>query len=89
MNGTPEHVVPTRDTHRRTVDPLLYPVPDVAEALGKISNRHVYKLMDTGELESITIGRRRMVVAESMRAYVDRLRQEQNARHHDAPATAA
>ena len=34
----------------------------------------VYKLIESGELETVNIGRRRLVVAESVDAYVARLR---------------
>lgn len=34
----------------------------------------VYKLIESGELETVNIGRRRLVVAESVAAFVARLR---------------
>ena len=46
---------------------LLYPIPDAAKALG-LGRSKIYELLADGQLESISIGRRRLVKAESIRA---------------------
>lgn len=51
-----------------------------ARILGGISEREVERRIAAGDLESVTIGRRRMVVAESLDAYVTRLRNEARSR---------
>lgn len=58
---------------------LLLPVVDAGAALG-IGRTKVYELMATGDLESVTIGRKRLVPADSIEAYVERLKASQGAR---------
>ncbi|WP_223212120.1 helix-turn-helix domain-containing protein [Thiolapillus brandeum] len=50
---------------------LLYSLEDAAEQLGGISTRTVRRLIDRGQLSTCKVGRRLMVVAESVRNYVD------------------
>jgi len=57
-------------------DRIVYPVTDAAVYLG-ISRTKLFALIASGELETITIGRRRLVPHESMVTFVERLRQEQ------------
>lgn len=52
---------------------LLTIVGGVTERLS-CGRSTVYKLIEAGELETVTIGRRRLVVAESVDAYIERLR---------------
>lgn len=40
---------------------LLYPVPEVAQLLGGITERQVWKYIESGELKSTKLGRRRLV----------------------------
>jgi excisionase family DNA binding protein len=55
------------------VDQLLVRiVPGVTDALG-ISRRAVYTLIDGGQLQRVKIGRRALVTADSLNAYVARL----------------
>jgi excisionase family DNA binding protein len=49
------------------MEQLLYPIPDAAKALG-LGRSKIYELLAEGQLESISIGRRRLVKAESIRA---------------------
>jgi excisionase family DNA binding protein len=56
--------------------PLLYTIPEAAHVL-RISRTKLYELLDTGEIESIHIGRSRKIPADSLRSYVSRLRTEQ------------
>ncbi len=44
---------------------LAYPIPESAHLLG-ISPRSVYRLIETGELRSVTLGRRRLVPAQEL-----------------------
>jgi hypothetical protein len=54
---------------------LLVPIPEAGERLGGIGNTTVYDLVNRGELVKVNIGRRGFITAESIGAYVDRLRQ--------------
>jgi hypothetical protein len=54
------------------VEKLLLPVPDAARLVG-IGRTSMYGLLGAGEIKSVCINRRRLVVAESLREYVDRL----------------
>lgn len=58
---------PSRD------EPLLYTIPEAATAL-RISRTKLYELLDSGEVESIYIGRSRKIPAEGLRIFVDKLR---------------
>ena len=55
------------------MEPLLIPVwPDAARQLG-IGRTRMFQLIGDGELDTVTIGRRRLVPLTSLRSYVDRL----------------
>lgn len=56
-----------------SMEPLALPVPEAAKALG-CGRSKLYELIAAGELESFSIGRRRVVVAASLRKLVKRLR---------------
>ena len=58
---------PTRD------EPLLYTIPEAATAL-RISRTKLYELLDSGDVESVYIGRSRKIPAEGLRIYIDNLR---------------
>jgi excisionase family DNA binding protein len=49
------------------MEPLLYSIPDAARALS-VGRSKLYQLIAEGALETVTIGRRRLVRTESMRA---------------------
>ena len=53
---------------------LLIPVADARYQLGGIGWTKYCQLCNEGELERVNIGRRSFVTAESLRAYVQRLR---------------
>lgn len=57
-------------THAAT----LVSVAEAQRTLGGICRSHVYELIAHGELEAVKLGRRRMVVAASIDAYIERLR---------------
>ena len=56
-------------------EPLLYTIPEAATAL-RISRTKLYELLDSGEVESVYIGRSRKIPAEALRIYVNRLRMQ-------------
>jgi excisionase family DNA binding protein len=49
------------------LDTLLCSIPDAAKALG-VGRSKLYELIGEGRLETVTIGRRRLVRADSIRA---------------------
>lgn len=50
------------------VEPVMYSVPEAAEQLG-VGTTKVKQLIAAGRLASVTIGRRRLVPAASVRAF--------------------
>lgn len=52
----------------------LLSIPATQKALGGIGERTVYQLIYDGEIEATKVGARRMVITESVDAYVQRLR---------------
>ena len=57
---------------------LLYSVEEAADLLG-IGRTFMFRLLATGEIESVKIGRRRMISRDALDGYVDRLQSEQAA----------
>ena len=64
-NGQPESTIRLRGA-------ALYSVADAARALG-IGRSKTYELIATGQLQTVTIGRRRLVPAFAIGDLVDRL----------------
>jgi excisionase family DNA binding protein len=60
-------------TNTSRLEPLLYTIPEAASAL-RISRTKIYELLDSGEIESVHIGRSRKIPADALRSYIDRLR---------------
>ncbi|MBE0532634.1 MAG: DNA-binding protein [Rhodospirillales bacterium] len=54
-------------------DRILAPIPTAARALG-IGRTRMYQIIDAGNVESVKLGKRHLVVVESLHAYADRLR---------------
>lgn len=54
-------------------DKLLYSIPDAAEQLS-LSARVLERLIADGEVDTIKIGRRRLVPAEALTTYVARIK---------------
>ena len=54
----------------------LKDVPEAAERL-RCGRTHVFHLIKTGELRSVRIGRKRLIPASEIDAYVDRLLAQQ------------
>ena len=53
------------------MEPLLVSIPDAAKALG-LGRSKTYELIDDGALETVHIGRRRLVRVESVRALAEK-----------------
>jgi hypothetical protein len=54
--------------------PLLMPYPEARKALGGIGNTKLWELIEARQLERVRIGTRAFVTAESVAAYVERLK---------------
>lgn len=52
---------------------LLYSIADAAELLS-LGKRKVEDLVREGDVETVTIGRRRLIPAEALTDYVERLK---------------
>lgn len=52
---------------------LLYAIPEAADQLS-VSARVLERLIADGEVETIKIGRRRLVPAEALADYIERLK---------------
>ena len=63
--------MPPTNPNRR--EPSLYTIPEAATAL-RISRTKLYELLDSGDVESVYIGRSRKIPAEALRIYIDNLR---------------
>lgn len=58
------------------MQPVLLPVyPDTGKALGGIGRTKTFELIKSGELRTVTIGRRRFVPVTAIEEYVARLEQ--------------
>ena len=57
--------------HTEISDRITMPVPDFLRASG-IGRTTLYEMLATGELASITIGRRRLIVVDSYRQLIER-----------------
>jgi len=53
------------------MDPILISIPDAGRALG-IGRSKIYELLNSGDLETVTIGRRRLVRVESVKALAEK-----------------
>lgn len=54
----------------RHVEPIAVRIVDAAQMLG-LGRSSVYKLIDTGEITTVKVGRARLVVVASLRAFID------------------
>ena len=53
---------------------LAYPLPEVAAKLGGISVRSVQRLIASGALKAVRVGRRVLVPADALRAFLKNIR---------------
>ena len=60
------------------VPKALFSVPDFMAATS-VGRTKVYELIGSGELETVTIGRRRLIPAQSLEDWVNRLRDKNRA----------
>ncbi|WP_432051117.1 helix-turn-helix domain-containing protein [Verrucosispora sp. NA02020] len=58
-------------------DPLLLTVEESAKK-ARISRATMFKLLKSGEVESVKIGRSRRIPADALTAYISRLRNQQS-----------
>ena len=58
------------------MEKLLLAIPEAAQVLG-VGRSRLYELMADGDVESVHIGRRRLVPADALEAYARKLRDEQ------------
>lgn len=54
-------------------DRIAYSIDEVAARFG-VTKRHIFRLIQRGEMRRVKIGRKAMVLAEDLEAYIDRLR---------------
>lgn len=57
-------------------DKLAYRIPEASDVSG-IGRTKLYEEISSGRLESISVGRRRLIPADALEAYLNRLREEQ------------
>ena len=63
------------DTLSAAADQVLVPWwPDAGRALGGLGRTKTYHLIKSGELPSVTIGRRRFIAVRDLEEYVERRR---------------
>ena len=62
----------TNEDRGRIMERLLIGIEDAAETLG-VGRSTAYSLINTGDLETVKIGRRSLITAASVRDYVERL----------------
>ena len=60
-------------------DELLHKIPEITRLLS-IGRTRAFELVGSGEIESVTIGKTRLVPASALTDYVERLRSEQSNR---------
>lgn len=69
---------PVLKTAEPTSSRLAYKPAEVAERLG-VSVRYVWTLIETGELNTVPLAGRKMVLAEDLDAFIERLKAERDA----------
>lgn len=55
----------------KVIEPLLCPIPEAARLLG-IGRSLIYERLNSGDLESVKIGARRLVKMDSIKAFIER-----------------
>lgn len=50
------------------MEPVLLPIPAAQKALGGLGRNSIYNLINAGKLETVKIGRRTLVKADSIKA---------------------
>jgi hypothetical protein len=63
---------------------LLISIPDFL-ATEPFGRTRLYEMLDAGILETVYVGRRRMIVADSYRQYIEQLRAAANGKRRPSP----
>jgi excisionase family DNA binding protein len=71
-----QYAAPPNRADRRHPDRLLVPVPDACWLTG-IKRSKMYELLAANEIESVKLGKSRLVVYEALVGFVEGLRQQQ------------
>lgn len=71
---TPRSNPQNRQARRHTEQPArgLYPIADAAHYLG-ISESRIWQLMNAGDLRAVKLGRRRLIPADALDAFIAQL----------------
>lgn len=64
----------TRGAEKKMTEPLTYTPEGAAQALG-IGRSKTFELIASGEIESVKIGRRRLIPVDALHSFLDRLRE--------------
>lgn len=67
---------------------LLYSVPEVAQLLGGVTDRYVWQLIRMGALPAKLLGRRRLVAADDLTAFIDSLNDAHDTARNNAKGAA-
>ncbi len=59
-----------KNTPTRTAQRLVG-IPETQHRLGDVTRQYVYQLINTGQLPSCQVGRRRMIIEAGLDAYID------------------
>ncbi|MCB9957969.1 MAG: helix-turn-helix domain-containing protein [Rhodospirillaceae bacterium] len=57
-------------TPTNTAEPLVVPIDEARRLLGGLGRSTIYRLMDTGALDAVHVGGRRMIRLASIRSLV-------------------
>jgi hypothetical protein len=63
---------------------VLISIPDFL-ATEPFGRTRLYEMLDAGIIETVYVGRRRMILADSYRQYVERLKAESNDKQRPSP----
>jgi excisionase family DNA binding protein len=69
-------VVTEKDAAHGDGSRRLYSVPEAARLLG-VGRTYMFRLVATGQVESVKIGKLRKIPRDALHDYIDRLRSEQ------------
>jgi excisionase family DNA binding protein len=74
MHGSTREITPSGGS---VPERIAHGVPEIAQLLGGVSERYVWTLIEAGDLESFTVGRRRMVRRTAIDEFIDRLTEDE------------
>ena len=67
--GEPKDSLPVHADHSK-FEPLALSIEDTRAALGGMSRQSIYNLINAGKLETAKVGTRRLVLLDSVRAFL-------------------